>query len=83
MTGLQPGIGGHLTGAHKGVCEPVTGTPYVGVDQAAAACPATAAEPGSPDFPPKGCKTTARKGFHIWNAARIYPFVEYLGNTAH
>lgn len=51
MTGLQPGIGGHLTGAGKGACEVVSGTPYVGADQAAAACPATAAVPGSPDFP--------------------------------
>lgn len=51
MTGQQPGIGGSLSGAGKGACEPVTGTPYVGADQAARACPATAAEPGSPDFP--------------------------------
>jgi hypothetical protein len=51
MTGLQPGVGGKLTGANKGACEPVSGTPYVGADQAASACPAIAAEPGSPDFP--------------------------------
>jgi len=51
MTGQQPGIGGTLTGAGKGACEPVSGTPYMGADQIAAACPATAAEPGSPDFP--------------------------------
>jgi hypothetical protein len=51
MTGQQPAMGGTLTGAGKGACEPVSGTPYVGADQAAAACPATAAEPGSPDFP--------------------------------
>ncbi|MEZ5543526.1 MAG: CsoS2 family carboxysome shell protein [Pseudomonadota bacterium] len=51
MTGQQPGIGGTLTGAGKGACEPVSGTPYVGADQVAAACPALAAEPGSPDFP--------------------------------
>ncbi len=50
MTGIQPGIT-DLTGAGKGTCESVSGTPYVGADQAAAACPATAAEPGSPDFP--------------------------------
>jgi len=29
----------------------VSGTPYVGADQMGAACPAVAAEPGSPDFP--------------------------------
>ena len=51
MTGQQPGIGGKLTGAHKGACDPISGTPYVGSDQAAAACPGVAAEPGSPDFP--------------------------------
>jgi hypothetical protein len=51
MTGLQPGIGGHLTGADKGACEAVSGTPYTGADQAAQVCPATAAEPGSADFP--------------------------------
>ncbi|AHE98922.1 carboxysome shell protein [Thioalkalivibrio paradoxus ARh 1] len=51
MTGIQPGIGGPVTGAAKGACEPVSGTPYVGADQVAEVCPATAAEPGSPDFP--------------------------------
>lgn len=51
LTGLQPGIGGRMTGAAKGACEPVSGTPYIGADHAAQACPATAAEPGSPDFP--------------------------------
>jgi hypothetical protein len=51
MTGQQPGINGKLTGAEKGSCEPLTGTPYVGADQYAAACPATPAEPGSNDFP--------------------------------
>jgi len=38
MTGLQPGIGGKLTGAGKGACESLTGTPYVGGDQFADAC---------------------------------------------
>ena len=33
LTGLQPGIGGHLTGAAKGACSNPTGTPYVGGDQ--------------------------------------------------
>jgi hypothetical protein len=51
MTGQQPGVGGKMTGAEKGACEPLTGTQYVGADQMAAACPATAAEPSSPDFP--------------------------------
>lgn len=51
MTGQQPGINGRMTGAEKGACETVSGTPYVGSDQAAQACPAVAAEPGAPDFP--------------------------------
>lgn len=51
MTGLQPGLGGKATGDSRGACEPLTGTPYVGADQYAAACPAQPAEPGSPDFP--------------------------------
>ncbi|MEA3640891.1 MAG: CsoS2 family carboxysome shell protein [Lamprobacter sp.] len=54
MTGIQPGIGGLMTGASKGACEPLTGTPYVGADQFASACDtgvSNAAEPGHPDFP--------------------------------
>ncbi len=51
MTGIQPGVGGVMTGATKGVCEPLTGTPYVGADQYAEACPATPADTASPDFP--------------------------------
>jgi hypothetical protein len=51
MTGQQPGINGTLTGADKGACEPLTGTPYVGADQFAAACPSVPADSSSPDFP--------------------------------
>lgn len=51
MTGNQPGTGGVMTGDNKGACEPVTGTPYVGADQFADACPATAADTASSDFP--------------------------------
>jgi len=51
MTGQQPSVGGRMTGDGRGACETVSGTPYVGADQAAQACPAIAAEPGSPDFP--------------------------------
>ena len=49
MTGLQPGIGGVMTGAERGACEPITGTPYVGADHYAATC----SQPGTPtpDFP--------------------------------
>jgi hypothetical protein len=51
LTGQQPGVGGVMTGADKGACEPVTGTPYVGADQFAHACPATPADSTSPDYP--------------------------------
>lgn len=51
MTGLQPGVGGVMTGANKGACVPVSGTPYVGADQFDAACPATAATTASSDYP--------------------------------
>lgn len=51
LTGQQPGVD-RLTGAHQGVCEPVTGTPYVGQGQQAAVCgSAEPANPGDPDFP--------------------------------
>jgi hypothetical protein len=42
MTGLQPGIGGVMTGAERGACEVISGTPYIGGDQLAAACGADA-----------------------------------------
>ena len=42
MTGIQPGVGGVMTGDERGACEAVTGTPYVGADQLAAACGADA-----------------------------------------
>ena len=38
LTGQQPGIGGKMTGAHKGACEPLTGTPYIGGDQLSETC---------------------------------------------
>jgi hypothetical protein len=38
LTGLQPGIGGVVTGAERGACENVTGTPYVGADQQQGFC---------------------------------------------
>jgi len=51
LTGQQPSVGGVMTGDEKGACEAVSGTPYVGADQVAQACPAVAAEPNSSDFP--------------------------------
>jgi hypothetical protein len=51
ITGLQPSVGGNMTGDSKGVCETVSGTPYVGRDQMAQTCPAVAADPVSADYP--------------------------------
>ncbi len=48
LTGLQPGISEPLTGAGRGACESVTGTPYLGKDQFESAC---GPEPGD-DTPP-------------------------------
>lgn len=49
MSGIQPGIGGVMTGAERGACEDVSGTPYVGADQQQLACGAAAV--GDADFP--------------------------------
>jgi hypothetical protein len=50
MTGIQPGIGGVMTGGAKGACEDVTGTPYIGAEQLDASC-GSGAMPGHSDFP--------------------------------
>jgi len=49
LSGIQPGIGGTLTGAERGACEDITGTPYVGADQQSAACGAATSQDA--DFP--------------------------------
>nr|YP_002049529.1 carboxysome shell protein [Paulinella chromatophora]ABS00403.1 carboxysome shell protein [Paulinella chromatophora]ACB43319.1 carboxysome shell protein [Paulinella chromatophora] len=49
LSGIQPGIGGVMTGAERGVCESITGTPYIGTDQLNAAC--GAANNSEADFP--------------------------------
>jgi hypothetical protein len=49
LSGIQPGIGGSLTGAERGACEDITGTPYVGADQQIEACGAASVQ--DPDFP--------------------------------
>jgi hypothetical protein len=51
MTGLQPGVGGKMTGDSRGACERISGTPYVGADHYAEACPDVAVDSNSPDFP--------------------------------
>ena len=49
MSGIQPGIDGVMTGAQRGACADVSGTPYVGPDQLAEVC--GAALPTDADFP--------------------------------
>ncbi|WP_428086687.1 CsoS2 family carboxysome shell protein [Candidatus Thioglobus sp.] len=51
LTGVQPGLTG-LTGAQKGACEVVSGSPYQGADQTSQMCESTQpAMPGESDFP--------------------------------
>lgn len=51
ISGIQPAIGGDMTGDSKGACEPVSGTPYVGADQLTQVCPSQPADINSADFP--------------------------------
>ncbi|MFP4295215.1 MAG: CsoS2 family carboxysome shell protein, partial [Halothiobacillaceae bacterium] len=51
ISGQQPGVD-QLTGAQRGVCNAVSGTPYFGHDQVQGYCGGHfEAEPGDPDFP--------------------------------
>jgi hypothetical protein len=67
MTGIQPGIGGVMTGAERGACEDVTGTPYVGADQQAAAC--GTAPRNDADFP-QPLNQAAWQQFSVQSPAR-------------
>ncbi len=68
MSGIQPGIGGSLTGADRGACEPITGTPYVGSDQMAQACGAASASDA--DFPNPLAGSQPWQQFSIQSPAR-------------
>ncbi len=69
MSGIQPGIGGVMTGAERGACEEVTGTPYVGADQLQAACGAANVEDA--DFPKPLDGTKAWQQFSVQSPARM------------
>ncbi len=69
MTGQQPGLGGVMTGAHKGACETLTGTPYVGGDQLLQACGANAPE-GSDKFQGQARKSGPGTEFTVQSPAR-------------
>ncbi len=52
ITGQQPGlIGKKMTGAEEGVCQPVSGTPYIASSEMSAVCAASPAKVGESDFP--------------------------------
>ncbi|MEB3334512.1 MAG: CsoS2 family carboxysome shell protein [Cyanobacteriota bacterium] len=68
MSGIQPGIGGVMTGAERGACEDITGTPYVGPDQLAAAC--GAASPLPADFP-QPLTSAPWQEFSVQSPARV------------
>jgi hypothetical protein len=67
MSGIQPGIGGALTGAERGACEDVTGTPYVGADQMAQACPTAVVREA--DFP-QSLESAPWQNFSVQSPAR-------------
>jgi len=67
MSGIQPGIGGVMTGAERGACEDISGTPYVGADQLAAACGTAAPTPV--DFP-QPLTTAPGQEFSVQSPAR-------------
>jgi len=67
MTGQQPGIGGVMTGAGKGACETLTGTPYVGVDQLIQECGARASQ-GVAEY--KNSETDFGTHFSVQSPAR-------------
>ena len=86
LTGMQPGIdpleGGRITGAAKGACEPLTGTPYVGADQFAAACSdGNGAMPGQPDFPRLLDDPAVGQGFSVVSPARQAASAPAFGGT--
>jgi len=50
LTGIQPGPDAKMTGNERGECQAISGTPYVGEDQAAEACGTTPAPTLPGDF---------------------------------
>jgi hypothetical protein len=68
MSGIQPGIGGVMTGAGRGACEDISGTPYVGADQMAAACGTSSPVPV--DFP-QPLNSAPWQDFSVQSPARV------------
>jgi len=78
MSGIQPGIGGKLTGAGRGACEDITGTPYVGPDQLREAC--GAATSGEADFPQPLDSQQPWERFSVQSPARAAHSARQQGN---
>ena len=68
LTGQQPGIGGKMTGAERGACESLTGTPYVGGDQLLTACGANA--PAGSDLQADQPESSPWNDFSVQSPAR-------------
>ncbi|MCX5953381.1 MAG: carboxysome shell protein [Cyanobacteria bacterium] len=68
MTGIQPGIGGVMTGADRGACEVISGTQYIGGDQTRAVC--GAAKESDADFP-QTLATQPWQEFSVQSPARV------------
>jgi len=52
ITGQQPGLSGNkMTGTEDGVCQPVSGTPYIASSEIGSVCAASPALAGEPDYP--------------------------------
>ena len=68
MSGIQPGIGGVMTGAERGACGDVSGTPYVGADQRIEACGAASVSDG--DFP-QPLEAAPWQQFSVQSPARV------------
>ncbi|MCP9774799.1 CsoS2 family carboxysome shell protein [Cyanobium sp. WAJ14-Wanaka] len=69
MSGIQPGIGGVMTGAGRGACESISGTPYIGSDQLAEACGAASATDA--DFPQALGGSQPWQQFSVQSPARV------------
>jgi hypothetical protein len=69
LTGLQPGLDGGMTGAERGACSAVTGTPYAGRDQVEAACGGAAASPEEGDYP-QAFEAAPWQSFSVLSPAR-------------
>ncbi|HJN35156.1 MAG: CsoS2 family carboxysome shell protein [Prochlorococcus sp.] len=68
LTGQQPGIGGVMTGAERGACEALTGTPYIGGDQLNQTCGSSA--PQANDHAVEGQDSAPWTHFSVQSPAR-------------